>query len=279
MKNDYKKYTMVFLITLGIFILVFVLVSMVNDRKLESIDDLQRKITADLIATETQFDLLKTAPCGTLDDTLLSRELGELGEKLDFVQDSQGINSTEFQQLKKYYSLLQVKDYLLMEELSNKCDVEIDSILYFYSGDCINCQKQGYVLTELKKRYLDIRIYSFDTDLDFSVIGTFVSLYDFEEIYPTLIINEKVHQEFQTLKKLEKMFPNLIEEREEIKRIEQGTAFVLFLEKYKDVDDNDIEFIEAIDSVYEYQVVADGSAELVFLRYDQKEEVFVLEKE
>ena len=147
MNNDYKKYLIVLLITAGIFIAVFGLVSFINGKKLANIDDLQRKITADLIATETQFDLLKTAPCESLNNTILSRELGELGEKLDFAQENQGADDPDVEQLKKYYSLLQVKDYLLTEELSSKCKVTVDSILYFYSSDCTECTKQGYILT------------------------------------------------------------------------------------------------------------------------------------
>jgi hypothetical protein len=227
MNSDKKKYLFVLMITIGIFIIVFGLVNFLNNQRLESLDDLQRKVTIDLIANETQFDLLKTAPCGSIKDTILSRELGELGKKLDFAENNQGADNTSVIQLKKYYSLLQVKDYLLMQELSEKCDVDIDSILYFYGNDCSECTKQGYVLTQLKNRYPELRIYSFDTDLDFSVIETFTSLYDFGEAYPTLIIGDNSYQGLQRISDIEELFPDLLERKKDIEELDEIFNFII----------------------------------------------------
>lgn len=249
MNTDRKKYLMVLLITTGIFIVVFGLVNYLNNQKIANVDDLQRKITADLIATETQFDLLKTAPCASAKNTILSQELGELGEKLDFAQNNQGIDNPDVLQLKKYYSLLQVKDYLLMQELSSKCDIDIDSILYFYSTDCSDCVKQGYVLTELKKRYPDLRIYSFDTDLDFSVIETFSSLYDFGDTYPALIIDDETIQGFISLQDLEDLFPGLIEQKEEMER---QVDVVEFISSSLDISSEEIILSKLSDTEYPF---------------------------
>jgi len=227
MNSDKKKYLFFLMITIGIFIIVFGLVNFLNNQRLESLDDLQRKVTIDLIANETQFDLLKTAPCGSIKDTILSRELGELGKKLDFAETNQGADNPSVIQLKKYYSLLQVKDYLLMQELSEKCDVDIDSILYFYGNDCSECTKQGYVLTQLKNRYPELRIYSFDTDLDFSVIETFTSLYDFGEVYPTLIIGDNSYQGLQRISDIEELFPDLLERKKDLEELDEIFNFII----------------------------------------------------
>lgn len=226
MNPERKKYFIVLVITIGIFIVVFGLVNFLNNKRLENVDDLQRKVTVDLLATETQFELLKTAPCGSAEDTILSRELGELGQKLDFAEANQGIGNPDVLQLKKYYSLLQVKDYLLMEELSRKCNIAIDSLLYFYKDNCSECTRQGYVLTELKKRYPELRIYSFDTDLDFSVIETFTSLYDFGEVYPTLIIDDKSYQGLQRISDIESLFPDMVKRKSLEKEINNITQFI-----------------------------------------------------
>ena len=226
MNPDKKKYLFVLIITIGIFIVVFGLVNFLNNQRLENLDDLQRGVTIDLIANETQFNLLKTAPCGSINDTILSRELGELGQKLDFAETNQGIDNPNVIQLKKYYSLLQVRDYLLMEELSEKCNVDIDSILYFYGDDCSECTQQGYVLTELKNRYPELRIYSFDTDLDFSVIETFTSLYDLGEIYPTLIISNNPYQGLQKISTIEELFPDLLKEKKNAEELDQVNDFI-----------------------------------------------------
>lgn len=266
MDNDRKKYGIVFLITLGIFIIVFGLVNLIDKQKIENIDDLQRKITVDLIATETQFDLLKTAPCGSIENTILSQELQEFGEKLSFAQDAQGVENSDVQQLKKYYSLLQVKDYLLMEEFAGKCDLSIDSLLYFYSSDCEDCTKQGYVLTELKKQHPEIRIYSFDTELDFSVIDTFISLYNFEDIYPTIIVNEKIYQEFVNLEELEVLFPELLREKEQQIVFNEIREYIIGTIEYSNgeiiVDEvSENEFSFTIEDMYKGSVIIDTEGE------------------
>ncbi len=256
MNNDRKKYIIVFLITLGIFIVVFGLVSVLNQQKIRHIDELQRDITADLIATETQFDLLKTAPCGSLENSLLSEELHEFGQKLSFAQENQGSNNDDVLQLKKYYSLLQVKDYLLMQEFSNKCNLDIDSLLYFYSTECDDCRKQGYVLTEFKEQYPDVRIYSFDTDLDFPVINTFASLYEFDT-YPTLIINDDVYQEYINLEQIQELFPELVQRKVTEENIEKGINYITSLNEYSEIEQENIIFHEVINDVYYYNVVTD----------------------
>lgn len=215
MNADKKKYIIVLLITVGIFIVVFGLVSFLNNKKIAHVGDLQRKITVDLLATETQFELLKTAPCDLLNSNVLSQELGDFGNKLDLAESNQGSNDPDVLQLKKYYSLLQVKDYLLTQELADKCNVDVDSLLYFYGDDCPECTKQGYVLTEFKKQYPELRIYSFDTDLDFSVIETFTSLYDFGEEFPTIIVGEDSYQGLQKISDLEELFPDLKRKKEQ----------------------------------------------------------------
>jgi thiol-disulfide isomerase/thioredoxin len=253
MNKDNKKYIIVLLITVGIFIVVFGLVNFLNNKKIAHVEDLQRKITADLVATETQFELLKTAPCDLLNNNnVLSRELGDFGQKLDLAETNQGSNDQDVIQLKKYYSLLQVKDYLLMEELASKCDTKIDSILYFYRDDCPDCSKQGFVLTELKKQYPELRIYSFDTDLDFSVIETFSSLYDFGEVYPAIIVGDTSYQGLQRIPDIMALFPELVQNRKNREEIE---IIINFIVNNLDVSEETISATKVSKSEYSFVII------------------------
>ncbi len=286
MNTDRKKYFTVLFITVGIFLVVFAFVSMVNKSKRENIDDLQRKITIDLIATETKFDLLKTVPCKSVQDSLLSKELHELTEKLAFAENNQGSDNPAVQELKKNYTLLQVKDYLLMQEIFKKCDVHDDTILYFYNSGCDDCRKQGYVLTEFKQQYPNVRIYSFDVDLDFSVIDTFVSLYDFKAVYPTMIIHDTAYQNMLSVEDLEKLFSNLVIEKKQAQTIEQGIDFIKNQELYADIKREDIVFDGQELQVYRYRIVTDNINEsfddskgiLVELIFDTASESFSIKK-
>jgi len=57
--NDWKKYVIVFLITLFIFATAFYLSSNLNDKKLEEIRKIEDTIAIDILSLETQFDLFE----------------------------------------------------------------------------------------------------------------------------------------------------------------------------------------------------------------------------
>ncbi len=66
--------------------------------------------------------------------------------------------------LKKYYSILEIKHWLLVKKTAKECKVNIGSIVYLYGDkkNCPNCENQGYVLTTLREKYPFLRVYSFD---------------------------------------------------------------------------------------------------------------------
>lgn len=262
--------------TSGIFLVVFMFVSFLNGKKTDTINQLQQKITVDLLATETQFSLLKNAPCKALGNSILSKELGELGEKLSFMEVTQEAESETVLQLKKYYSLLQVKDYLLMQEVAEKCDIQTDSIVYFYEQDCPDCVKQGYVLTELKRKYPWLRIYSFDRNLDFSLIGTFEGLYELGDTYPVLIIGEDTYSGFHNVEDVEEYIPELQKKKEQERIQELGLAFLMDQDEYN-VFEN-IRFIEILGTTLKYSYT-EPALEIVDISEVQNLELQIIELE
>jgi hypothetical protein len=217
-KIEWLKYIVTFLITAGIFVTVFLTTKVINERKFSEIRNIQDKISIDLLSSETQFSLLKQAACPEDGNSILAPEIGTLGERLVQMENTLGSDNDQVIQLKKYYSLLQIKDYLLSGEFSKKCDFKPITIVYFYSGTCIDCGKQGDVLTALRSKYPELRVYAFDTDLDLSAIETFkkVSRVGAGQ-YPVTVINNKVYRGFQSIETIEKMIPEL---KELLKRTE-----------------------------------------------------------
>jgi hypothetical protein len=121
-------------------------------------------------------------------------------------EDPQVIN------LKKYYSLLQIKDYLLVAQVNQKCGVKPITVIYFYSnnGDCNDaCKKEGYVLTSLREEYPELRIYSFDYNLDLSAVKTMRSLYGVRNTLPALVIWGENYYGFKSSADIEKIIPQL----------------------------------------------------------------------
>ena len=97
-----------------------------------------------------------------------------------------------------------------MKKMRERCGEKSIFILYFYKNDsCTDCTKQGYVLTSLREKYPDLRVYSFDYNLDLSAIKTMTSIYKVPDNLPAIVINGKVYNGLQTLESIEKTFPEL----------------------------------------------------------------------
>jgi glutaredoxin len=97
-----------------------------------------------------------------------------------------------------------------MKEITSRCGQKSIFVLYFYSNDkCDDCTKQGYVLTSLREKYPNLRVYSFDYNLDLSAIKAMISIYKVPDSLPALVINGKVYSGFQSIEEVEKTFPQL----------------------------------------------------------------------
>jgi thiol-disulfide isomerase/thioredoxin len=194
----YTKYILTFVITLGIFFLAFYLSSAVNARRVAELRDIQGQISIDILSSETQFDLLTQTSCDTIENSVLSGELALLGTRLDIAEQQLGSQNKEVQELKRHYSLLQIKDYLLMSEMIEKCDLDDRVlVLYFYEDDCADCRRQGTVLTRIRNDYEQVRTYAFDYYLEENAIKTLRSIFKLEPTLPALIIDGEVEYGLQ----------------------------------------------------------------------------------
>ena len=207
----WKKYFFSFVITVIIFATALLLSNYFGNKKIEEIRGIQDKIAIDILSSETQFSLLEESSCKNFGVSTLSTELGTLEDKLSYTEGQRGSTDPEVQTLKRYYSLLEIKDYILMNKISEKCKKTPISIIYFYSTDdgCVDCQREGYVLTSLRQKYPELRVYSFDYNLDLSAVKTLISISKLENKLPAIIVDDKAYYGFQSIEDLEKAIPEL----------------------------------------------------------------------
>jgi len=207
---EWKKYIIVFFITLGLFVSAILLSSFLNDKKITQLKTTEDKIYVDILSSEVQFSLLQELSCKDVSTTALSSELNSLAEKITYSENNIGVLNENVISLKKYYSLLQIKDYLLMKKITERCGQKSVFVLYFYSNDeCDECTRQGYVLTSLRETYPNLRVYSFDYNLDLSALKAMISIYKVPSKLPALVINGKIYSGFQTIEDIQKNFPEL----------------------------------------------------------------------
>ena len=210
--HNWSKYIFVFLLTCGIFAASWYLSAYFNQKKITEIRSIQDKVAIDLMSSETQFDLLEEMSCQDIGNSVLNQELASLAGRISYSEQNVGA-AEEIRLLKQQYTILQVKDFLLSKRIGERCKKTPVTILYFY-GDkdaCTDCVKQGYVLDALREKYPDVRVYSFDYELDSSTVRALNSIYKVTGNLPALVVDgKKTINGFRTLEQIEALLPKSI---------------------------------------------------------------------
>ncbi len=204
-KNDWKRYLIVFLLTAGVFLSASYISNYFGNKKIDQLKSIQDNISIDILSSETQFSLLSELSCKNVSDSVLSNELNELGSKLEWGEQNLGMMDTVLY-LKKYYSLLEIKDYLLTKKISERCKTKSAFILYFYTtpDNCSECKKEDLVLSYLKDNYPELKVYYFDYSTDLSAVKAMLHIYKIEDTkLPALVLNDDVLTGFHSVSELE----------------------------------------------------------------------------
>lgn len=212
MKQNTKRYIVAFLITAAVFGTALAVSTMLNNARLDQIRAIQENIATDILSLETQFDLLTELSCRDIrENSVLSETLADVSRRVAYTEEKLGADNEEVLRLKRQYTLLQIKDLLLMKKVSQKCGLEPVFILYFYSNknDCPDCERQGYVLTDLAENYPKLRIYSFDYHLDLPALRTLLTINDLNGSLPALVINERPYYGFKSVEETKKLIPHI----------------------------------------------------------------------
>lgn len=224
---DSRKYIVAFLITAVIFGTAIFVSDALTQKKIEDVREIENRVALDILSSETQFALLEETSCRDIGTGFLSQELGPLGERLSYAEGQRGFDQEDVESLKRSYFLLEIKDYLLMKRLTSKCGIKPTFVLYFYSSDnkrCGECEKMGYVLTALREKYPEVRVYSFDYDFDVEAIKTLTSIYKVEPNLPALVIDGNKHYGYRPLSQLEEDVPALARLKTELEKAEMSTT-------------------------------------------------------
>lgn len=209
-----KRYIYTFIITLAIFFFSIWLSNTFNDKKVQSLRDLESRINLDILSVETRFSLLQKTSCEHVVNNNKDNEIGfnedlnTVALKIKSLENQLGYENYDVIALKKYYSLLQIKDYLLAKEFHDRCKKSTVSILYFYDTDCTECAKQSIILDKIISDYPEIRVYYLDRKTYNPALDTLSSIYKVKES-PTLVINEKTYTGFQDIAKIESYIPEI----------------------------------------------------------------------
>jgi hypothetical protein len=220
-----KRYITVFIITGLIFTFTFWLSNQLSSSKVREVRDLEDQIALNILSTETRYSLLQNSSCDHIstnntNDIGLNSELTDMAHRVKFMASQLGPDNEKVISLKKYYTLLQIKDYLLTKELYNRCGTHIVSILYLYQEGCAECVKQSIILDDLASTYPEIRVYWIDKDLQTPALDTLISILGIKST-PSIVIKNKVYDSLQTTADIESYIPQIAKWKKEAEEKEK----------------------------------------------------------
>ncbi len=179
---------------MGLFFTAIYLSNFFGSKKINELKSIQDKIAINILSSETEFSLLSDLSCKNVSGSALSAELDDLGSKLEWSQKNLGAKE-EVTSLRQYYSLLEIKDYLLMKKISARCGVKSAFILYFYTtaDNCTLCDQESVVLSSLREKYPELRVYSFDFSTDLSAVKAMLNIYKIKDTaLPAIVIDDEL---------------------------------------------------------------------------------------
>ncbi|HEY1041895.1 MAG TPA: hypothetical protein VGE48_00520 [Candidatus Paceibacterota bacterium] len=198
-------------ITVAIVGTIVAAINHLDRQRIAELDAIQAQLATDTLSIETQFALLEDAPCEDLSvGTDLTQEVSLLGDRLGATESRLGSDNPEVIRIKKQYTLLQIRDYLLTKRIADTCDVEPVTALYFYSnepGACESCDRASYALSYLRQTYPGLRVYSFDYNLDLGALKTLIAVEKIDERFPAFVIEGERSYGFEDLETFEERFP------------------------------------------------------------------------
>jgi len=182
----------------GILIGIYITNSKTND-----INSMKKDLELELTQLDIEDKLIEN---NCLDPKLLIEKLNDLSARLTYLESQYDKNDPAILEIKKSYTLLEIRHYLRMKTINSACSANCTLILFFYSNTNSKeeSEKQGFVLDYLRSKHENVKIYSFDYDLNISAIETLKELHSIT-ITPSTIIEGKVYAGFHDKEELEKV--------------------------------------------------------------------------
>jgi hypothetical protein len=195
-----SRYVAALAITLLIFLLGYMASSQINENKVNKLAYFEQDLRIDSLSSELLLQLIQKDLCKSINMTSYNEELSSYGKHITYLESIYSFSSEEVTRLKNYYSLLEIRHWMLANDLNKKCDQNKSLVIYFYTNyGCADCEDQGLVLTNLHRTHPFFNIYSFEYTLNNSAIDFLKEIYNIPtNRLPALVINDEVYYGFQS---------------------------------------------------------------------------------
>lgn len=187
-----KRYLFAFLIGTAIFILVFFISYYVSYLEFQRISNFQVETAFTIFEDKLNYVLFGEDICSEQAFQKISLDLGFQGRIIDDLEQKLGKQDERVLFRKEFYTLIELEHLEFIKMMKEKCDAKINTILFFYSNekkDIENSENLGVILNSVYNRNPKILIYSFDVNLNSTLIENLKNLYKIKTPN-TLVINE-----------------------------------------------------------------------------------------
>lgn len=207
-KVSNRNYVFAALITFAIFAIGMLLGIVIEGKRVNVMQQIYNDQKIEFASSQLQFEYLgqltTKESCPAIYD-LFSKNTIALGiaqERLLTFQKDSTMNKNEFENLKRQYTVEEIRYYLFAEKAKDICGTDLVRVLYFYSDqkNCPNCQEQEFVLNYLKDKFKEkLLIFALDEKFDSEpMISILKKQYNISS-YPTLIFEETKIEGFNSV--------------------------------------------------------------------------------
>jgi hypothetical protein len=199
-----NKFIFVFVVTAFIFIIGILIGTFFTNKIAESAQSQQDDLKKQILSLELKNELLKQQNACNVPWSDIWKEKIALGSEMSRLETRLGKEDTFVVNQKEYYSLVQLRTWLVLKELKERCNSDQILILFFYTnqkddskGNYLTSEDQGYILNKVYEWGPErVGIFSFDINIDDPALNTLKEMYNVEKA-PTLIINDVPYEGFK----------------------------------------------------------------------------------
>lgn len=220
------KYLLAFILTSIIFVLGLSLGMLFDNFRLKWAGTENQKQEVDYLSLQFQYLYITTlesqnASCLVL-KTTLEKSISDLSESLETFtsyKEQTKVNKQQYELIGRRYLLDNLKYWLFARKTKDRCDLDVVTILYFYSQKyCQECPNQGVILTYFKRLFGD-KLLIFPIDVDYEESESTITILKKQygvTSYPTVIIEDSKYEGVINNRELKKIICASFKYEEEI---------------------------------------------------------------
>lgn len=194
-----KRYVVAFIISCLLFSTgIFIGTQITNSNILEMQKDIElMRMEYSTLETLMLLGNMANVSCDIYDKQIINFgvQTDNFGKKLEFMEPRVDKDNPEIQRMKSTYWIMELRDFLILQQVETKCGKHHDTILYFHRPGCEMCEYQSKTLKLIKMEYPEVMIYSFDMNSSNLVIQSLNKVYGIKEA-PSIVVNGKTYTGF-----------------------------------------------------------------------------------